>query len=75
VVNQSTVVFFYLLAAFLIFITERGELPAYVQLLYGKGTPAGGAAPGAGGAASAPTGATAANAAATAAPYVLEALS
>jgi len=34
VVNQSTIVFFFLLAAFLIYITQRGELDAYLALLF-----------------------------------------
>jgi hypothetical protein len=31
--NQSTIIFGYLFAAFLIFITQRGELPTYWGLL------------------------------------------
>lgn len=38
-VSQSTIVFFFLITAFLIYITQRGELPAYLALLYGGGTP------------------------------------
>lgn len=39
-VNQSTIVAFFLLAGFVIFVTQRGELPAYIGLLVGAGTPA-----------------------------------
>jgi hypothetical protein len=33
--NQSTIVFFFLFAAYVVFITQRGELPAYLNLLFG----------------------------------------
>lgn len=43
VVNQSTITFFFLLAAYIVFITQRGELQQYLNLLFGGGsTPAGG---------------------------------
>ncbi len=35
--NQSTVILGYLAAAFLIFITVRGELPQYLGFLLGSG--------------------------------------
>jgi hypothetical protein len=53
-ISQSTIVFFFLLAAFLIYITQRGELPAYLALLYGGGTPSPTPAPPGGGSASPP---------------------
>jgi hypothetical protein len=31
--RQSSVIFFFLFAAFIVFITQRGELPAYLGLL------------------------------------------
>jgi len=33
---QSSVIFFYLAAGFLIFITARGELPSYLSVFLGK---------------------------------------
>ena len=50
--SQSTIVFFFVLAAFLIYITQRGELPEYFALLFGGGTPS--AVPAGGGSASPP---------------------
>jgi hypothetical protein len=38
-ISQSTIVFLFMVFAYLIFITQRGELPAYLALLYGGGTP------------------------------------
>jgi hypothetical protein len=40
VISQSTIVFFYILVAFLLYIAQRGELGQYLALLYGGGTPA-----------------------------------
>ena len=31
--RQSSIIFFYLVAAFIVFITQKGELPAYLGLL------------------------------------------
>jgi hypothetical protein len=53
-ISQSTIVFFFLLIAFLIYITQRGELGAYLALLYGGGTPSPTPAPPGGGSASPP---------------------
>jgi hypothetical protein len=39
-ISQSTIVFFYILVAFLLYIAQRGELAQYLALLYGGGTPA-----------------------------------
>jgi hypothetical protein len=74
--SQSTIVFFFLLFAYVIYITQRGELPAYLALLYGGGTPApppagtGAATPAASSTSSSQTMIDAAKAAA---PYALEA--
>jgi hypothetical protein len=32
--QQSSVIFFFLFAAFIVFITQRGELPTYLGLLF-----------------------------------------
>lgn len=37
---QSNVIFFYLFAAFFVFITMRGELPKYMGFLLSSPTPA-----------------------------------
>jgi hypothetical protein len=55
-IAQSTIVFFFILFAFLIYITQRGELGAYLTLLYGGGTPSPSPKPPGGGAATAPSG-------------------
>jgi hypothetical protein len=74
--SQSTIVFFFLLFAYVIYITQRGELPAYLALLYGGGTPApppagtGAATPAASSTSASQSMITAAKAAA---PYALEA--
>jgi hypothetical protein len=36
VMSQTSVIFFFLLAGFVIFITARGELPQYLNVLTGK---------------------------------------
>jgi hypothetical protein len=78
--SQSTIVFFFLVFAYLIYITQRGELPAYLALLYGGGTPA--PSPAAGGGTSSPSSAGSSASSATSAaiktagdlaPYALEA--
>lgn len=33
---QTSVIFFYLLAGFVIFITARGELPSYLSVFLGR---------------------------------------
>lgn len=40
--NQSNVIAAFLLVAFLVFITMRGELPTYIGLLLGEGSNSGG---------------------------------
>ena len=32
--SQSSVIFFFLFAAFIVFITQKGELPTYLGLLF-----------------------------------------
>ncbi len=39
-IPQSNVIFFYLFAAFFVFITMRGELPKYMGFLLSTPTPA-----------------------------------
>lgn len=34
--SQASVIFFYVLAGFLIYITAKGELPAYLNIVLGK---------------------------------------
>ena len=50
--SQATIVFFFVLTAFMLYITQRGELPEYLALLIGGGTPT--AVPTGGGSASTP---------------------
>jgi hypothetical protein len=75
-ISQSTVTFFFLLLAFLIFIAQRGELGAYLALLYGGGTPT--PQPATGGGATPPPANAASNATqqtlSTIAPYALDVL-
>jgi len=37
--SQSSVILFFLLAGFLIYITQSGSLPTYLNLLFGRVTP------------------------------------
>lgn len=39
--SQNSVIFFYLLVGFVIYITVRGQLPAYMAVLTGKTTGSG----------------------------------
>jgi hypothetical protein len=36
--SQTSIIFFYMLAAFVIFITVRGELPQYTAVFFGNPT-------------------------------------
>lgn len=53
---QSNVIAAFLLAAFLVFITARGDLPKYGRVFFGDASGAGGSAPGANGGGSAAPG-------------------
>jgi hypothetical protein len=33
--SQTSIIFFYLLAAFVIYVTVKGELPAYAKVFFG----------------------------------------